>query len=82
MSEATDSAGAPGLLRRFRPIQDRIAAFRTEATAGLLARGMPAEDANTVVGALGDGEILKWLILNADAIFAFIERIIKLFSEA
>ncbi len=55
--------------------------FREKAIAGLIEQGYDEADARHMVGKIGDGTILNWIITHGPEIMAFIQMIIALFPK-
>lgn len=55
--------------------------FRQRVAAGLVEKGMTQEEADGVVGKIGDGAILQWIITHGPDIVKFIEMIMALFPK-
>jgi hypothetical protein len=60
-------------------IAKRIAEFRAGVKAELEKRGVAPEDV-AVVGQLGDGKILEWLVSHGPDIIKFVEMLMALFA--
>lgn len=58
-----------------------LGGFRAKIKAGLVEQGMTAEEADHVVGKLGDGTLLNLLITHAGDIIAIIAQIMALFPK-
>lgn len=66
----------------FRPLRigKRIADFREGVKAELLKRGFDPAEVH-LVGQLGDGKILEWIITHGPDIIKFVEMLIALFAD-
>jgi hypothetical protein len=58
-----------------------LGGFRAKVKAGLVEQGMTQEEADNVVGKIGDGTLLQWIITHGPDIAAFIASIIALFPK-
>lgn len=58
-----------------------LGGFRAKVKAGLAEQGMTAEEADNVVGKIGDGTLLQWIITHGPDIAKFIAEIIALFPK-
>lgn len=58
-----------------------LGGFRSKIAAGLVAQGMTQEEADNVVGKIGDGTLLQWIITHGPDIAKFIAEIIALFPK-
>lgn len=67
--------------RRFTPLKTKIAKTRAKIIDGLIAQGVDPTDAKMVVGQIGDGQILKYLIEHFDDILAIVLKLLPLFLD-
>lgn len=75
-----DEVGAVGG-RRLEWRTHIVGPFRRRAIDGLVEKGYDHADAEDMVGKLGDGTILNWIITHGPEIMAFIQMIIALFPK-
>lgn len=73
-STATAEVGTRGLLR------ERLGVFRRRAVNQMVKEGVDRAEALEMVGAIGDGTFLDWLIKNGPDIIAFVKMIMALFG--
>lgn len=72
-----ETVAVPAALPRFRGPLRR---FRERLANELVKRGVPADEADQTVAAIGDGSLLKWLIEHGDDIIALVMRLLALFK--
>lgn len=74
---APQAVGAP----RFTPIKTKLAKVRVKIIQGLVDKGVDKADAELVVGQIGDGKLIQFLIDHFDDILAIVLKLLPLFTD-